>query len=231
MALVRVFRGHDIAISGTLLDPLFPVTTIAKILDDHNIKRYLSSVRLGVEYTSVDGANYLTEAGLYKYLMRSRNHRAEEFQDYVCEIMRGLRIDGRVELQNRADDALLRAKLAESRTSELNQKLHNAARALGVSRERSRLLEANRHLPYQWRADSDERDFAYHYIEMFIYDYKFRWSDNHGRRRLPETFTYESISPRIISEIVQSSAELFMHKNDSGMAELVNSKLSRYLIG
>lgn len=231
MALVRVFCGHNISISGTHLDPLFPATTIAKILDDHNIRRYLSSVRAGVEYIVVDGVSYLTEAGLYKYLMRSRNNRAEEFQDYVVGVLRSLRIDGRVELESRADDAMMRAKLAESKYTELDQHLTQVSTKLCTVRERARLLESSFYEMYRWRVDSDVEDFINHYISMFIFEYKFKWFHNHATKRLPETFTRESISSQIMDEIRHLSGELFIWRNDVGMAELVGKMLDRYLIG
>lgn len=231
MALVRVFCGHDITISGTPLDPLFPANTIAKILDDHNIRRYLSSVRMGAEYVVVDGVSYLTEAGLYKYLMRSRNNRAEEFQDYVCAVLKCLRLDGKVELQNRADDALLRAKVAESNCREANKKLADTAKALALAREHSRLLEASRGDRYRYRVDSDPRDFASHYIDLFIYEHKFKWGANGGINRLPEDFTRESIPTKVLDEIYHHADDLFIWRNDDAMMDLVAGHLSKYLMG
>jgi prophage antirepressor-like protein len=48
---------------------------------------------------------FLTEKGLYKVLFKSRKPIAEKFQDWVCEVIKELRLKGTYDLQQQLEQA------------------------------------------------------------------------------------------------------------------------------
>lgn len=99
--LVEQFKHFNIEIYGTYDKPLFKANDIGDMLGLKNvkeiIKKYNNKQKLGVCLTDPHGrlqeTNMLTEQGLYKILMRSRKKIAEEFQDWVCELIEQIRLN------------------------------------------------------------------------------------------------------------------------------------------
>lgn len=99
--LVEQFKHFNIEIYGTYDEPLFKAKDIGDMLGLKNvkeiIKKYNNKQKLGVCLTDPHGrlqeTNMLTEQGLYKILMRSRKPIAEEFQDWVCELIKQIRLN------------------------------------------------------------------------------------------------------------------------------------------
>lgn len=88
-----LFKANDI---GELLG----LKNVKMIIKDYNDKQ-----KLGVSLTDPHGrvqeTNMLTAKGLYKMLMRSRKPIAEEFQDWVCDVIEQIRLSSNDKLQNR----------------------------------------------------------------------------------------------------------------------------------
>jgi prophage antirepressor-like protein len=105
--LVKQFNGLNIQVYGTYENPLFKAKEIGELLDIKNIKdtikNYNSKQKLGVVLTDPHGrpqeTNMLTEQGLYKILMKSRKPIAEQFQDWVCEVIEEIRKRGKYDLE------------------------------------------------------------------------------------------------------------------------------------
>ena len=97
--LVEHFKHFNIEIYGTHNKPLFKAKEIGDLLGFKNvreiIKNYNIKQRCDVSLTDAIGreqnTTFLTEQGLYKILMRSRKPIAEEFQDWVCDIIEQIR--------------------------------------------------------------------------------------------------------------------------------------------
>ena len=106
----RIILGQEFRIYGTVENPLFLVADIARAIDHSNPSRLTNIVdeqnKLLLTLTSVHGQNsqgglrenkecwFVTEAGLYKILMRSDKPKAQPFQDKVCEILKEIRQTG-----------------------------------------------------------------------------------------------------------------------------------------
>ena len=107
--LVEQFKHFNIEIFGTYEKPLFKAKDIGELLGFKNvreiIKNYNNKQKLGVSLTDTIGrsqeTNMLTEKGLYKILMRSRKPIAEEFQDWVCELIEKIRLNSNNLLQTK----------------------------------------------------------------------------------------------------------------------------------
>ena len=110
MEIVKAFNTNklhtDIVIKGTIEEPLFRASDIGEILEISNIRsaiqHYDETERHVVSIDTSTGSkevNFLTEKGLYKVLFKSRKPIAETFQNWVCEVIKEIRLKGAYTLQ------------------------------------------------------------------------------------------------------------------------------------
>lgn len=137
----RIILGQEFRIYGTVENPLFLVADIARAIDHSNPSRLTNIVdeqnKLLLTLTSVHGQNsqgglrenkecwFVTEAGLYKILMRSDKPKAQPFQDKVCEILKEIRQTGgyiHTEPDDDDDMIIARALIAAQRKIEMRDK-------------------------------------------------------------------------------------------------------------
>lgn len=106
--LVKQFKHFNIEIYGTYEDPLFKAKDIGQLLEikdinstlrdfKHNEKGMHTMHTLG----GIQDIIMLTEKGLYKILMRSRKPIAEQFQDWVFNIIKQIRLNSNNQLENK----------------------------------------------------------------------------------------------------------------------------------
>ena len=112
MEIVKAFSDNqmhtDIVIKGTYSDPLFRASDIGEILEISNIRssiqcfddteRHVDTMDTS---TGPKQVTFLTEKGLYKVLFKSRKPIAEKFQNWVCEVIKEIRIQGSYQLENK----------------------------------------------------------------------------------------------------------------------------------
>jgi prophage antirepressor-like protein len=113
MDIVKAFNSNnlhtEVVIKGTKTDPLFRASDIGVVLDltIRSIIRDFDDTEKVVLTTHTLGGNqdvtFLTEKGLYKVLFRSRKPIAQRFQDWVCEVIKEIRLNGLYELQKEVD--------------------------------------------------------------------------------------------------------------------------------
>lgn len=107
--LIKQFKDLDITIYGTYEEPLFKAKDIGQLLEMSNIREVIKNFnerqRCDVSLTDAIGreqnTTFLTEQGLYKVLMRSRKKIAEQFQDWVCEVVEEIRKKGKYDLEEK----------------------------------------------------------------------------------------------------------------------------------
>jgi prophage antirepressor-like protein len=132
MEIVKAFNSNElhteIVIKGTPQDPLFRASDIGNILDITNIRtstKDFTDREKVVRDMNTPGGNqqvtFLTEKGLYKVLFKSRKPIAEQFQDWVCEVIKEIRITGEYKLNKEVQE--LKHQL-EEKDNELYQKDH-----------------------------------------------------------------------------------------------------------
>ncbi len=100
--LVKQFGELNINIYGTYTDPLFKAKDIGDLLDIKNvresIKDYNDKQKRVVSTTDSTGREqdmlFLTEQGVYKLLFKSRKQIALDFQDWVCDVIKEIRLTG-----------------------------------------------------------------------------------------------------------------------------------------
>ena len=136
MDIVKAFNTNDlhteVVIKGTKTDPLFRASDIGIILEINNIRMSIidfdESERRAVSSTDSTGrmqdVTFLTEKGLYKVLFRSRKPIAQRFQNWVCEVIKEIRINGLYELQKELEQTKNEMSVIETtKNKEMEEKL------------------------------------------------------------------------------------------------------------
>lgn len=141
--LVVVFWDKHIRILGTVDDPLFCAKDIARHIGDAHYVRTLKGYKAGAteetgEYlctiTTLDAMGrpqntlFLTENGLYRYLLRSDLPEAIKFQVYVYKLLKA-------ERKRIIDSALLALKIERTQKAEFQKVAERATINHGIARE------------------------------------------------------------------------------------------------
>jgi prophage antirepressor-like protein len=124
MEVVKAFNENnlhtEIVIKGTYQEPLFRANDIAEILEMGNIRSTIQnfdkSEKVVHTMDTLGGSQqvtFLTEKGLYKILFRSRKPIAEKFQNWVCEVIKEIRLNGVYNLQKQLEQQKHDIKLLE----------------------------------------------------------------------------------------------------------------------
>ena len=110
MEVVKAFNSNnlhtEIVIKGTVNEPLFRASDVGTVLDMSAIRsviRDFDETEKVVHTTHTLGGSqqvtFLTEKGLYKVLFKSRKPIAEKFQNWLCEVIKEIRLNGVYDLQ------------------------------------------------------------------------------------------------------------------------------------
>jgi prophage antirepressor-like protein len=110
MEVVKAFNSNnlhtEIVIKGTVNEPLFRANDVGTVLEMTNIRATIQnfddSEKVVNSIDTLGGSQqvtFLTEKGLYKVLFKSRKPIAEKFQNWVCEIIKEIRLHGVYDLQ------------------------------------------------------------------------------------------------------------------------------------
>ena len=114
MDIVKAFNTNDlhteIVIKGTVNDPLFRASDIGVVLELSNIRMSIADFDESEKVVSTTDTlggtqevTFLTEKGLYKVLFRSRKPIAQKFQNWVCEVIKEIRVTGIYNMQKEID--------------------------------------------------------------------------------------------------------------------------------
>jgi prophage antirepressor-like protein len=134
MEIVKAFNTNnlhtEIVIKGTYDKPLFRASDIGEILEIVNIRQSISSFdnteKCAVISSDSTGreqnVTFLTEKGLYKVLFKSRKPIAEKFQNWVCEVITEIRLNGKYELEKQISEQKQQLLLKQTELEE-NKKM------------------------------------------------------------------------------------------------------------
>lgn len=135
MEIVKAFTDNNmhtnIVIKGTYNEPLFRASDIGEILEMGNIRTSIQNfdnterhVHSMDTSTGIKQVTFLTEKGLYKVLFKSRKLIAEKFQNWVCEVIKEIRLNGIYDLQKQLEiQKTEMEKLEDKKTKEYELKL------------------------------------------------------------------------------------------------------------
>ena len=115
MDIVKAFNANnlhtEIIIKGTYENPLFRASDIGNVLDISTIRSVIrefdTTEKVVHSMHTLGGTQevtFLTEKGLYKVLFKSRKPIAQDFQNWVCEIIKEIRLKGKYELENELEN-------------------------------------------------------------------------------------------------------------------------------
>ena len=116
MDIVKAFNSNElhteIIIKGDVQNPLFRASDIGVVLDIANIRTTINDFNESEKVVhsmdtpgGLQNVTFLTEKGLYKVLFKSRKPIAEKFQNWVCEVIKELRLKGTYDLQQQLEQA------------------------------------------------------------------------------------------------------------------------------
>jgi prophage antirepressor-like protein len=135
MDIVKAFNSNnlhtEVVIKGTKTDPLFRASDIGVVLEISNIRTSImdfdESEKVVHSMNTLGGnqeVTFLTEKGLYKMLFRSRKPIAQRFQDWVCEVIKEIRLNGIYELQKELEQTKNEMSAIETtKNKEMEEKL------------------------------------------------------------------------------------------------------------
>ena len=135
MDIVKAFNSNDlhteIIIKGDVQNPLFRASDIGLVLDMGNIRTTINDFNETEKVVhsmdtpgGLQNVTFLTEKGLYKVLFKSRKPIAEKFQNWVCEVIKELRLKGTYDLKQQLEKAKEEILLVEDKKNkEMEEKL------------------------------------------------------------------------------------------------------------
>ena len=123
--LVKQFNGLNIQVYGSYEEPLFKAKDIGDLLEIKDIKSTIRdfdkdevhSMHLTDSLGREQETNMLKEQGLYKILMISRKPIAKQFQKWVFDVIKQIRLKGKYDLEKKLEE---RNKQIEETTRELH---------------------------------------------------------------------------------------------------------------
>ena len=137
MEIVKAFTENNmhtnIVIKGTYNEPIFRASDIGEILEMGNIRTSIQNfdnterhVHSMDTSTGNKQVTFLTEKGLYKVLFKSRKPIAEKFQNWVCEVIKEIRLNGIYDLQKEIEKQQLQlSQLEDKKKQEYEIELAN----------------------------------------------------------------------------------------------------------
>jgi prophage antirepressor-like protein/regulator of replication initiation timing len=114
MDIIKTFEnnnaGMHITIKGTHEEPLFRASDIGAILDIVKIRNTISDFdnteKVAHTVDTLGGPQevlFLTEKGLYQVMFTSRKPIAKKFKNWVCEVIKEIRLNGKYELEKQLE--------------------------------------------------------------------------------------------------------------------------------
>jgi prophage antirepressor-like protein len=160
MDIVKAFNSNDlhteIIIKGTVNDPLFRASDVGVVLDIASIRSVLrdydESEKVVHTMHTLGGSQevtFLTEKGLYKVLFRSRKPIAQKFQNWVCEVLKEIRVTGIYNMQKEIDKK-------QEELEEKQEKLEEKQEELEKTKDEMTSLEDTKKKEYETKLEKEK---------------------------------------------------------------------------
>ena len=137
MDILKVFSicdsEYDINIQGTAENPLFQANQIGKLLGiakiRNTINKFDESQKVAHKTGTLGGlqeTTFLTETGLYRLISRSNKPVAEQFQKWICDVIKEIRLTGEYKLkeQNEIDKKIAQEREKRNTHNKLLEAYH-----------------------------------------------------------------------------------------------------------
>ncbi len=198
MDIIKTFEnnnaGMHITIKGTHEEPLFRASDIAAILEMTNIRvmiKDFDNTEKGVSNAYTLGGEqevtFLTEKGLYQVLFTSRKPIAKQFKNWVCEVIKEIRLNGRYQLEQQLKDTITLKE--QNLLTNFSKKTINY---LGYVDKEKKIVK------YGWTDDGETRieNHKKDYKKDFTFEYIYE--SQYAREIERQITQHPSIKPRLI---------------------------------
>lgn len=187
MEIVKAFQnnevGMDITIRGTDFEPLFRASDVAVVLGFNDINSTLrdyNDKEKTLQNTPTIGGSqnitYLTERGLYKLLFKSKKEIAMKFQEWVCDVIKEIRLNGMYSLEKQLKEK------DEQRTTNIKNNFEGKRIVyIGYADKSNKILKWGK----TYRTSGRLEEHKNTYDENFTYEYVY------------ESLYYEEIERRL----------------------------------
>jgi prophage antirepressor-like protein len=138
--LVALFQAILIRIFGTVDDPLFCALDVATYIDDaahyaRIVSKYIAGEqvqrhKMADKTGRMQLSYFLTEAGVYRYLMQAKGEKAAEFQQYVYKLLKE-------ERKRTVDSLQLALKITQTKLEETKRREASIYRVANDAREKN----------------------------------------------------------------------------------------------
>ncbi len=133
MDIVKAFNNNEhninIVIKGTYENPLFRASDIGEVLGIKNIHASITEFdNTEKDICKIDtlggpqNITFLTEIGLYNVLFRSRKSIAKRFKNWVCEVIKEIRLNGSYTLNRQLEEKNLQLEEEKRKREEEERK-------------------------------------------------------------------------------------------------------------
>ena len=127
MEIIKSFIEDNSIFNGN--EPLFRASIIGEILEMTNIRSSIQHFDNTEKVTRItntpsgnQGVTYLTEKGLYKILFKSRKSIAENLQNWICDIIKEIRLNGSYNLQKQLESQ--KCEIETTKNIEMTKKIN-----------------------------------------------------------------------------------------------------------
>ena len=132
MEVVKAFTENElhteIVIKGTMESPLFRASDVGEVLEINNIRQNIQhfddTEKVVHSMDTLGGKQeitFLTEKGLYKVLFKSRKPIAEKFQNWICDVIKEIRLSGSYHLQQQLEQTKNEKQQIEEKNTQLEE--------------------------------------------------------------------------------------------------------------
>jgi len=185
MDIIKAFNDNkfntEINIQGTFDEPLFRASDIGKVLEIVNIRQDLKNLedsdKHGVYITDSIGreqeTTFLTEKGLYKILFRSRKPIAKQFIDWVCEVIKEIRINGSYTLKQEIEELKLSLDKKDTEVEKNLINLYTGKKVLYLGKTEENIIKFGIADDLYDRTLTHKREIGKNYTVVYVIESEF----------------------------------------------------------
>jgi len=212
MDVIKAFQNNDLNIQihilGTYEEPLFRASDVGEVLEISTIRSVIrdfdDTEKVVHSMHTLGGqqnVNFLTEKGLYQVLFTSRKPIAKTFKNWVCQVIKEIRLNGKYELEKQIKD------ITKQKEQNLLKNFSKKTMVyIGYAEENI--------LKFGWTDDGETRieDHKKTYRPDFTFEYVY---ESHYAREIERKIkTHPLISSNIISKIYNNKKRIELIKLD-----------------
>jgi len=200
MDIVKAFQNNDltihVTIQGSHEEPLFrasDIGTVLGLLNIHaSIKDFDNSEKVINTIDTLGGpqeVTFLTEAGLYEMLFKSRKPIARQFKKWVCKVIKEIRLNNKYQHEKQIKDIIKQNE--QNLLTNFSKKTINY---IGYADNEKTILKFGWSDDGETRIENHKRDYKKDFIFEYIYE------SQYAREIEKQIKNHSLINPRLIEK-------------------------------